>query len=379
MIYIKNACLLSGGKQLNETDLLIDNGKILSVGVGKEMLEGKSYKELDLKGQILSSAFIDIQINGGYTKYFSQTPDLETLAEMDEACLAYATPYYYVTLISSPLEVIYKAIDTIREAQKSFQGLLGMHLEGPFLAKEKKGAHNAEIIRKPNDETLRELVRYADGVIKLITIAPEHFTLEQIQFLQKSGIQVSLGHSNATYEEAQECFANGVNIVTHLYNAMSAFTHRSPSLAGAALENENVYTPLILDGGHCHWGAARLAYKMKGEKLILLTDATVLGRQLKEMPFDGLHAILNEDGFYVNPEGNLAGSAISMGEAVLNAVEHLGLELAEAVDMASGRVAKAIGREKEIGSIAEAYPAVFALYNEADKAFSLLDLREEVS
>ncbi len=377
MIYIKNACLLSGGQELDAQELLIKNGKVLSLGADEEVLQNEDYQELDLKGQVLSPAFIDIQINGGYTRYFSQTPDLETLKEMDEACRSYATPYYYVTLISSPLELIYKAIDSVREAQKHCQGLLGMHLEGPFLAKEKKGAHNADIIRKPDDETLRELVRYANGVIKLITIAPEHFSLEQIKFLQDNGIQVSLGHSNATYEEAQECFANGVNIVTHLYNAMSAFTHRKPSLVGAALENDAVYTPLILDGGHCHWGSACLAYKMKGEKLILITDATVLGRQMKEMPFDGLHAILNEEGFYLNPEGNLAGSAISMGEAVLNAVEHLGVSLAEAIDMASGRVAKAIGREEELGAIAEGYPAVFALYNEAERSFSLLDLRAE--
>ncbi len=376
MIYIKNACLLSRGQKLDAQDLLVKDGVILSVGVEKEQLKDKSFQELDLEGQVLSPAFIDIQINGGCTKYFSQTPNVETLREIDSTCKAYATPYYYVTLISSPIDVIYKAIDAVREAQKDFKGLLGMHLEGPFLAEEKKGAHNADVICQPSDDVLKDIVRYADGVIKLITIAPERFTAEQIEFLLDSGIQVSLGHSNATYEQAQECFARGVNIVTHLYNAMSSFSHRSPSLVGAALENEEVYTPLILDGGHCHWGAARMAYKMKGDKLILITDATVLGRGLKEMPFDGLHAILNDKGFYVNPEGNLAGSAISMGEAVLNAVEHLGVSLAEAIDMASGRVARAIGREQEFGAIAPSYPAVFALYDEAQNSFSLLDFRK---
>ncbi len=378
MIYMKNTCLLSGGKQLKETDLLIENGLIKSVGVDASLLKDKSnIQEVDMKGQTLSPAFIDIQINGGFTKYFSQTPDLETLLEVDEACRQYATPYYYVTLISSPLEVIYQALDAIEEAQKHCKGLLGLHLEGPFLDKAKKGAHNAQVICEPSNQVLEELVSYAKGKIKLITIAPEHFTLEQIQFLLDSGIQVSLGHSSCSYEEAQSAFSCGVNLVTHLYNAMSGFTHRSPSLVGAALENDNVYTPLILDGGHCHFASARLAYKIKGEKLILITDATVLGRQLKEMPFDGLHAILSEDGFYFNPDGNLAGSAISLGDAVLNAVEHLDVSLAEAVEMATGRVAKAIGEEEHLGAIAEGYPAVFALYNEDKADFSLLDFREE--
>ncbi len=378
MIYITNACLISEGQQLKETDLLIEKGVIKAIGLKKDKLpEEHNFQTIDLKGQRLCPAFIDIQINGGYTKYFSQTPTIEALDEIDIACREYASPYYYVTLISSPKEVIYQAIDSVREAQKKHSGLLGMHLEGPFLAKEKKGAHNANIIRKPDMQTLQDLVAYADGVIKLITIAPEHFTIEQIKFLQESGIQVSLGHSNATYEEAQVCFAEGVNLVTHLYNAMSAFTHRSPSLVGAALENDDVYTPIILDGGHCHWASARLAYKLKGEKLILITDATVLGRRMKEMPFEGLHAILGEDGFYRNPDGALAGSAISMGEAVINAIEQLGVSFAEAVEMASGRIAKAIGMQDKIGRIAEGYPATFAVYKEANRSFELLDLSQK--
>ncbi len=377
MIYIQNACLISGGKELKNTSLLVENGVIKAIGLKEEELpQGKEYQTIDLKGQKLCPAFIDIQLNGGYVHLFTQTPTVETLSEMNTACREYATAYFYPTFITAPLEEIYQAIDSLKEAQKQYPGILGMHLEGPFLAKEKKGAHNEKVIREPDMQTLKDLVAYADGVIKLITIAPEHFTMEQIKFLQDSGIQVSLGHSNTNYELAQECFAKGVNIVTHLYNAMSSFTHRAPSLAGAALENDNVYTPLILDGGHCHWGAARLAYKLKGEKLILITDAAVLGRKVQEIPFEGLHAILGEDGYYRNPDGALAGSAISMGEAVLNAVEQIGVSFVEAVEMATGRVAKAIGMEDKIGAIAEGYPAIFALYKEEDKSFELLDLSQ---
>ncbi len=378
MVYIKNACIISGAKQLKETELLIENGSIKALGLdGALQSQAKGCEVIDLKGQKLCPSFIDIQLNGGYTNLFTQKPTVATLEEMTAACREYATAYFYPTFITAPIEEIYQAIDSLKEAQKNYPEILGMHLEGPFLAKEKKGAHNEKVIRKPDMQTLKDLVAYADGVIKLITIAPEHFTMEQIKFLQDSGIQVSLGHSNTSYELAQACFAEGVNIVTHLYNAMSSFTHRAPSLAGAALENDNVYTPLILDGGHCHWGAARLAYKLKGEKLILITDAAVLGRKIKEIPFEGLHAILGDDGYYRNPDGALAGSAISMGEAVINAIEQIGVSFVEAVEMATGRVAKAIGMQDKIGAIAEGYPAIFALYNEGQKDFELLDLSQK--
>ncbi len=377
MIYIKNARIVSGAKQLDETELLIENGRIKALGKqGSLESEAKNCEVRDLKGQMLAPAFIDIQINGGSKTLFTQKPTAETIEEMSQICRHYATPYFFPTLVSSPLEVVYQAVDAVREAQKTNPNVIGMHLEGPFLSKKKKGAHNEEVICKPTMEMLKKLVEYAQGAIKLITLAPENCTMEQINYLRENGIQVSLGHSSSNYELAQECFAEGVNIVTHLYNAMSGFTHRSPGLAGAALENDSVYTPLILDGGHCHWASARLAYKLKGEKLILITDAAILGRGLKEIPFDGLHAILGEDGFYRNPDGALAGSAISLCEAIYNAVEHLGVSIEEAIEMTTGRVAKAIGMEDKIGAIAEGYPAIFALHNDEKQDFELLDLSQ---
>ncbi|MDO4691504.1 MAG: N-acetylglucosamine-6-phosphate deacetylase [Porphyromonadaceae bacterium] len=359
-ILIKNALLISDGRELFENELVVENGRIHSVGAGESAEYGRV---IDLEGQILTPGLIDIQINGGYTKYFSLTPDAETIAEVTEACLEHATPFFYITLISSPIETIFTAIDAVRIAMQSNPHLLGMHLEGPFLNPIRKGAHNAQVICSPTLDTLRDLIEYGRGVVRMITLAPEIWSTEAIDLVLGSGIQVSLGHSEATYDQAMALFDRGVHIVTHLYNAMSAFTHRSPGLVGASLEHPEVYTPVILDGRHCHPAAARLAYRLKEEHFILLTDAAVLGRRMKEMAWEGLHAILTPDGYYVNPDGNLAGSAISMPEAVGNAMLYLDATFAEAVDMATRRVARAIGLESELGRIAEGYQAAFSVFS----------------
>lgn len=368
-ILFTNGRFLSDGIEHPKHHLRLSHSKGIITHLeylSEEPLDKSSDTEhIDLAGDYLCPALIDIQLNGGYTKYFSLTPDAETLAELSEASWEFGTPFFYATLISSPIDVVYTAIEVVREAMKHNPYLLGIHLEGPFLCPKRKGAHNVAVLHSPSDSELQTIISRGQGVIKLITIAPEMLTQQQIALLQESGIQISLGHSDTSYECATKLFDSGVNIVTHLYNAMSAFTHRAPGLVGAALLHPNVYTPIILDGRHCHWAAARLAYQMKGKHLILLTDAAVLGRRMKEMAWEGLHAILTPDGFYVNPDGNLAGSAISMGEAVVNACEHLFVSPAEAVDMATGRVAKAIGAVgNQLGRIAPNYRAVFTRWHQ---------------
>lgn len=357
---IKNARLLSNGTELSATSLAVSAGRILSVG---EELSIKPNQTIDLNGDYLAPGLIDIQLNGGYSRYFSNQPNAETLEEMTRACLEHATPYYYATLITSPIEAIWQGIEAVRTAMQSDPHLLGMHLEGPFLNAKRRGAHKAAYIQPPTDELLDELIARGRGVIKMLTIAPEQFTPAQIQRLRAAGIQLSLGHSDATWEQANACFDLGVDIVTHLYNAMSPLTHRAPGLVGAALADERVFTPLILDGRHCHPAAARLAYQAKGSKFILLTDAAVLGRRLERITWDGLNAALTEDGFYINEDGNLAGAAISMPEAVRNACLWLGVPVPEAVAMATDRVAQAIGREGELGRIAAGYPAAFTVFS----------------
>lgn len=369
--WIHNARLLSSGRELEATTLLVQEGKICAIGTEAP---NEDCECIDLRGQYVSPGFIDIQLNGGYENYFSSTPTVEVLREMTQASLEHATPYYYATLITSPTETIYSAIKAVKEAMQTDHHLLGLHLEGPFLNTERRGAHQAHLIQRPTDEAIDRIIKAGRDVIKMITIAPELCSPSQIARFIESGIQISIGHSSASYEEAKAAFEQGVDIVTHLYNAMSPLTHRSPGLVGAALETPHVYTPIILDGRHCHPAAARLAYRAKGDRLILLTDAAVLGRRLKHISWDGLGATLTPDGFYINADGNLAGAAISMPEAVRNAQQYLGISIAEATDMASGRVASAIGRDNELGYLKPGYPANFSVLSEDLNQFSTLVL-----
>lgn len=360
-VFIKNARLLSQGQELKPQTITIENGRI--TGIGEEKTKGEGVEVIDLEGKYLTPGFIDIQLNGGIKNFFSYNPNADVLSEMTSACLKHATTYYHPTLVTSLPETVFQAIEAVRQAMKTDPHILGMHLEGPFLNPVRRGAHTLEYIRIPDDEILDEIIAKGKGVISLITVAPEQFTDKQLKKLIASGIQVSAGHSEITYEGAKQAFDKGIRIVTHLYNAMSAFEPRKPGLVGAALEDERVYAPIILDGAHCHPAQARVAYRSKQDKLILITDAAVLGRELDELDFEGFHAKLTPDGFYYNRNGNLAGSAIDMPEAIKNAIDYLGITLAEAVSMATDRVAKAIGREKEIGQLTLGYPALFSVFS----------------
>ena len=262
-------------------------------------------KIIDAGGSNLAAGLIDIQLNGGEEFYFSEYINAGTLDDMQQACLKEGTTHFMPCLISSPKENILRAIELVKNYAEKNKSVLGLHLEGPFLNPEKRGAHNPAYVRQPTDEELAEIIKYGKGVIKIITIAPDQFTEEQLSMLLDSGITISMGHTDLTYEEAQYYFEKGIHLVTHLFNAMSQFGHRTPGMVGAVLDNKNVYAPIILDGAHTHYAAARIAHNVKKEKLFLITDSSFLGR--KKLIFDApfLNAQL-QDRFYRNKEGNLA-------------------------------------------------------------------------
>lgn len=320
---------------------------------------------IDAKGLNIAAGFIDIQINGGQQFYFSHSPTEETLHDICDSSLLYGTTHVLPCLISSPHEKILQAIETVKNFMQQYpgKGVLGMHLEGPFINPEKRGAHNKDIIRKPTDAALKEIIRYGHDVIKVMTIAPEQFTEGQIEMLLNSGIILSAGHSMMTYQQAQYYFDKGISLVTHLYNAMTQLGHRQPGMVGAIFDNDHVYAPIILDGAHCDYAAARIAYKIKKDKLFLISDAAFLGRKVTVFKSDLLDAKLI-NGFYRNEEGNLAGAAISMAEAFENAVKYVGIHLKAVVQMATINAASAIGMQNKLGKIEKGYPAKFVCFND---------------
>ncbi|PRZ24196.1 N-acetylglucosamine-6-phosphate deacetylase [Flavobacterium granuli] len=355
-----NAAVHTGDEIIDNGVIIIENGKILSVQ--KEI--PTDIKTTDLKGNHVSAGFIDIQINGGEHYYFSEYPNEKTIQDIHDSSLKYGTTHTLPCLISSSNETILQGIEAVRNYKEKYKnGVLGMHLEGPFLNPLKRGAHSLNQVRKPTNSELEEIIRYGKDVIKVITIAPECFTDEQLDMLLESGIVISAGHSTMTYKEAQYYFSKGIKLVTHLFNAMTQFGHREPGLVGATFENEAVYAPLILDGAHCDYAAARLAYKLKKDKFFLISDAAFLGRKVENFKWENFDAHL-ENGFYRNEEGNLAGASISMLEAVQNAFNHLHVSADEAIKMATSRVASAINMENQIGKIKAGYPACFVQFND---------------
>lgn len=347
------------GEAINNDVIIIENGIITSVQ--KEI--PKDVQLIDLKGEHIAAGFIDIQINGGEKRYFSQTPTEETIQDIYETSLNYGTTHVLPCLISSSNETILQGIEAIRNYKAKYNnGVIGMHLEGPFLNPLKRGAHSINQVRKPTNSELEEIIRHGKDVIKVITIAPECFTEEQLDMLLESRIVISAGHSTMTYKEAQYYFSKGIKLVTHLFNAMTQFGHREPGLVGATLENETVYAPVILDGAHCDYAAARLAYKLKQDKFFLISDAAFLGRKVSSFKWENFNAHL-ENGFYRNEEGNLAGASISMKEAVQNAFNHLNVSADQAIKMATCCVASAINMEDQLGKIKPGFPASFVTFN----------------
>lgn len=356
----------TGSEILLNQLISVENGTISAIEASSSVPGARNVSNI-------SAGLFDIHINGGERFHFTEKADEETIDDIYKASVAQGTAYVFPTLITSSLENILKGIEATRKYMRNNPraGVIGMHLEGPFLNPVKRGAHLPEYVRKPTDTELEAIISHGKDVIKLITIAPEMFTTEQIDMLLASGITVSAGHSNATYQEAQSAFNQGVHLVTHLYNAMSAFGHRQPGLVGATFDNASVYAPIIVDGVHCDYAAARIAYQNKRNKLFLISDALFVGEKVTEFKWGEFDAYLR-DGQYTNSEGNLAGATISLGDAVRNAVREMGISVQEAIEMATIRPAEAVGMADKIGQLAVGYPAVFTSFDDTLTKFEVI-------
>lgn len=367
---IINCTIYTGNEIINDHTIIVDNGIIQSIQ--KEIPE--NIEVINLHGNNISAGFIDMHINGGEQFYFTQFPTEESIHDIYESSLQYGTTAVLPCLITSSLPNILKGIEAIRNYREKYNnGVLGMHLEGPFINPIKRGAHLTKYVRTPTDGELKEIIHHGKDVIKVMTIAPECFTDDQLEMLMESGITIAAGHSNMTYQQAQYYFDKGIKLITHLFNAMTQFGHREPGLVGAIFSNENVYAPIILDGAHCDYAAAKLAYRLKKDKLILISDALFLSKKKQAFKWEGFEAQL-VDGVYRNPEGNLAGATISMADAVRNAVLHLDVSVQEAIQMATCRVADAINMTDKIGKIEKGFPASFVQFSDDLKIISSLIL-----
>ncbi|MEZ8745607.1 N-acetylglucosamine-6-phosphate deacetylase [Vibrio sp. 10N.261.49.A5] len=361
MYALSNCKIYTGSDVLTDHAVVIENELIKKVCPISELPEGIEVR--DLNGASLSPGFIDLQLNGCGGVMLNDEITAETMQIMHEANLKSGCTSFLPTLITSSDEDMRAVITAAREYHNQYQNQsLGLHLEGPYLNVAKKGIHSVDHIRKSDSEMIELICENSDLVSK-VTLAPELNDPEHIERLHKAGVVVSIGHTNATYAEARQSFESGITFATHLFNAMTPMVGREPGVVGAIYDTPEVYAGIIADGFHVDYANIRIAHKIKGEKLVLVTDATApAGADMEYFIFVG-KKVYYRDGKCVDENGTLGGSALTMIEAVQNTVEHAGIALDEALRMATLYPATAIGVESKLGRIKKGMVANLAVFD----------------
>lgn len=351
---LHNARILTNGAFHEDLAVVVDGARIAAVG--PEAALRADFPEAttrDLGGARLVPGYIDTQVNGGGGVLFNDAPTVETIARIGAAHRRFGTTGFLPTLISDDLSVIDRAIDAVEQAMsEGVPGVLGIHIEGPFLNVARKGIHDPAKFRTLDDAAVRLLTRMKAGRT-LVTLAPEMTTPDRIAALVEGGAVVAAGHTDADYQTIRAALDAGLTGFTHLFNAMSPLTSREPGVVGAALENTSAWCGIIVDGHHVDPVVLKLALRCRpADRFMLVTDA------MPSVNTEGDHFYLQgrrisvKDGACLDERGVLAGSDLDMASAVRNARDLLGLDLPTAVMMASGAPAAFLRMEDQRGRIA---------------------------
>jgi N-acetylglucosamine-6-phosphate deacetylase len=348
---------LVNGRVMTDTGLAeglavrLSGDRIAAVGPAAEVATDAQVH--DLRGGLLLPGFIDIQVNGGGGVLFNDAPRVDAIAAIGRAHRRFGTTGFLPTLISDDLEVVAAGIAAVREAiAVGAPGVLGIHIEGPFLNPRRRGIHDAGKLRRIDDAALRLLTSLGAGRT-LVTLAPETTSPHVIAQLTGAGVVVAAGHTNAAYATVRAALDAGLAGFTHLFNAMPPLASREPGVVGAALEDQDSFCSLIVDGHHVDPVTLRVALRCKPlDRFVLVTDAMPsVGTSDSVFRLQG-RLIRVKGGMCVDEHGTLAGSDLDMASAVRNAVRLVGLELPQASRMASGNPAAYLGLSREVGRIA---------------------------
>ncbi|MEY2646633.1 MAG: hypothetical protein RL158_609 [Bacteroidota bacterium] len=334
--YISAQELFTGSSWISEVVIEIADGKIIAI-----KKEGYDHKNAF---PLVVPALIDLQIYGAGGKLLSEYPEASTIQLIYDYCVAGGAAYFQPTIASQSNEIIMAAIKAVKNYKSSGgKGCMGLHIEGPWINPIKKGAHNEAVIHSPTMEEVKAIVDYGADDIGMITVAPEICSKEIIDFIQSKGIVVSAGHTNADYTTAMSFFDNGIQVATHLYNAMSPLQHRAPGVVGALFNHPRAMCSLVADGYHVDFSAIQIAKKLMGDRLFCITDAVTT----------------TNTGFYQHylvgdkyeSAGTLSGSALTQLKSVNNLVEQVGIDVGEAVKMCSLYPAKVMQQKGITGTI----------------------------
>jgi N-acetylglucosamine-6-phosphate deacetylase len=352
------------------TDLLMNHAIVIADGLIENIIPLVSIdSDIEIKNSdatYLTAPFIDLQLYGASGKLLAVEPVEETYAAINDDCRKYGTAYSVPTLATNTMDVFYKSIDALRSYWRNGgKGIIGLHIEGPWIHPLKKGAHVESLIHSPTIEEVTALLDHGKDVIRIITLAPEQCSKEIIDLIRSRNILVFAGHTNATYEEATTAFNNGLDGVTHLYNAMTGLNHRSPGVVGAVFDHASIRATIIPDGHHVDFSAVRIAKKIMGERLLVITDAvteTTSGHYQHAKVGDKYEA-----------NGVLSGSALTMNKAVYNLVHHVGINVEEAFRMCSLYPAKMLNETNIAGLLRKDHPAEFILLDDQFNVLELVD------
>lgn len=364
---IGNGRIVTDGHVVDDGLVVIADGRIAYAGparsAGQALDTARAAEEIDARGGFICPGFIDAHIHGGGgADVMDATGD--ALVRIAVAHAAHGTTGFVATTMSAPREQLLEAAHAVRRVHGAPTGgarVLGLHLEGPYINPRRAGAHNPEHLRPPDVRELAAVARIAGPSLRTVTLAPElPGARGAIEWLRRRGVQVSIGHTAATYEEALAAVDAGARCATHLFNAMAGFHHRSPGCAAALLVDERVRVELVADGVHVHPGALRLAFRCKAAPgAMLVTDCMrALGCPDGEYLLGDVPVVVHGGQARLRGDpGALAGSLLTMDQAVRVMVERAEVPLADAVRMATQTPAEALGIAGRFGRLAPGYEA----------------------
>lgn len=369
-IVLSDARVFTGTQTLESASVVIENCRI------SDVLETSSDGAMDctkvsVEGRRLIPGFVDIQVNGGGGVLFNTDPTVEGLRKIANAHLPFGTTSLLPTLISDDYDVMRAGVSAVQKAiEEEVPGIIGIHLEGPFLNPKRKGAHDSQKLRTLDDEAMKIITSLQGRGVTLLTLAPEQTTKERISQLVDAGVVVFGGHTAATFDECVAAERAGLSGYTHLFNAMTPFSSREPGVVGAALESDKSVFGIIADGHHVHPTSFGIAcrYKKAGGAIVVTDAMPTVGSDSAEFELNG-EVIQLQDGVLRNAAGSLAGSNLTMIEAVLNTAKFANLDWEEAVRMATVYPARAMSLDSLHGAIK---PGCFADLIEIDDDFNIV-------
>lgn len=336
--------------------VVIDGARIAEVVTAEGL--ARDIRRRVLNGGLLVPGYIDVQVNGGGGALLNDAPSVECVSHIAESHRKHGTTGMLPTVITDAPGILSRAIAAVKAARaENIPGVLGIHIEGPFLDRNRKGAHDPGFIREMTEADVTEIVNAGCGSI-MLTLAPNRVKPGMIRALAEQGVLVSLGHSDASFREVSNALASGARAFTHLFNAMSQLNGREPGMVGAALSDLNSFCGLIADGYHVHDAAMKVALTAKPHnRIMLVTDAMPTaagGPDSFELQGRKIHL---KNGKLQLDDNTLAGSNLTMDEAVRYCVERLGVALEDALRMASLNPAAFLRRDHELGRIKPGYLA----------------------